>query len=483
MVSSGAGRPVDENGFPNGAWTPDLLADAISQIDANGSGIELRTVQLWFQDNNKGVSSDNIRWLARVFGCGDPEATSKWQIELSAAQSRLADKRRKHKLSLANHATEAEPTRLKWRFNLARRSEAIFSGSPLDLPATVFAGSVALGFTSYFLGIHNVTYGPIEGSVKQVGFLWAPNWTFLFMVFMPLFFAFVAELLFFWKNEGRSKLLAESDRHKNCKDWKRTVESSSYTYWAVLLICLPIVGLLQWVGVRLLPLINGGEDYAIDWGTLALVRPEVISVQQAVAFTGMAYFYMCICFYLFFVGLILLYTLTHDLWGLVRQSNTVSQSEVDEVSLKILRGIFRCTISGILIATCMKLQSFYLTSDAVNIADWFVRDLSSLLNANDTVNHGTEFSRPTHYSSLIVTLATCVVFLYGSVRIGVGGRLHGPWVKMAAIIALLVVSYMLIGAFVGFSILLSVGVLIAVLGLLDPGFGRGRAREDNQNVS
>ena len=72
-----------------------------------------------------------------------------------------------------------------------------FRGLPLDLPSSIFAGAVALGFSSYFLGIHNVTYGDTDATLKQVGFLWAPNWTFLFMVFLPLFCAFVIELLVF----------------------------------------------------------------------------------------------------------------------------------------------------------------------------------------------------------------------------------------------------------------------------------------------
>ncbi|MEF3088078.1 hypothetical protein VLL29_20810, partial [Bacillus altitudinis] len=33
-------------------------------------------------------------WLARIFGCDDPEATSAWQAELSAAQARLTTRRR-----------------------------------------------------------------------------------------------------------------------------------------------------------------------------------------------------------------------------------------------------------------------------------------------------------------------------------------------------------------------------------------------------
>lgn len=85
LAAAGAGRPVDADGFPDGPWTPEKLADAISAIDANTKGIEVRAVQVWFQDNDNGISNENIRWLARIFGCDDPEATSVWQTELMAS--------------------------------------------------------------------------------------------------------------------------------------------------------------------------------------------------------------------------------------------------------------------------------------------------------------------------------------------------------------------------------------------------------------
>lgn len=200
LAAAGAGRPLGSDGFPQGPWTPELLAEAISQIDSNRIGVDLRTVQLWFQQNEKGISTSNIRWLARIFGCDDPEATSEWQMELSAAQLRLTAKRRDSKKagsSTALRVPDMPPpvmvdnqTRPAGRqgFNLARTSEALFTrGSPLNLPASVFAGASALGFLSYIVGIHSATYGRADGVVKQVGFLWAPNWTFLFMVLLPLF--------------------------------------------------------------------------------------------------------------------------------------------------------------------------------------------------------------------------------------------------------------------------------------------------------
>jgi hypothetical protein len=498
LASAGAGRPVDKSGFPQGPWTPDRLAKAISQIDANQSGIELRTVQLWFQDNDTGISSESIRWLARVFGCDDPEATSAWQAELSASQSRLAARRRQERQATGNSPQNPPDANLRTArddttpppiqapqlqaskkseklFSLPRKSEAFFGhGSPLDLPASVFAGAVALGFFSYFLGIHSVKFDREDGVSKQVGFLWAPNWTVLFMVFMPLFFAFAGDLLVFWKTEGRAKVLATSGGAVSDVGWVHKVEGSALTYWAVFLICLSFAGLFQWISVRLIPLLQGGGQYAIDWGSLAIGRPEEYSVHQAIAFTGFAYLYMCLCFYLFFVGLILLYTLVHDLWEIERRSdfeNRRPQPDIVEIRHRIMRGIFRCTICGVLIAACMKLQSVYLITNAESILDWLFRDTLSVLSGQDAADERMPYSTPTQYTSLLIALSANVVFLYGLIRIGLGSQFNAPLGKMAAAVTLSGTAYILIGAFEGFSILLGVSVLLAIYGLFDPAFG------------
>lgn len=513
LAAVGAGRLLGKDGFPAGPWTPELLADAISQIDSNRVGVDLRTVQLWFQENEKGISTANIRWLARIFGCDDPVATSEWQMELSEAQSRLSAKRREWKRAGSSVAQEipdtaltatfdnetdppaeltrdADPKGPTRRFSLAGKSEAFFSrGSPLNLPASVFAGVTALGFLSYLTGIHSVTYGRADGVVKQVGFLWTANWTFVFMVFLPLFFAFVTELVTFWKDEGRPKLVAQGNKMESDDAWARNVEASSYSYWAVFLICVMFAGLFQWIGVSLIPLLKGGGNYATDWGSLAIVRPEVISVPEAVVFTGLAYLYMCLCFYLFFVGLILLYTVIHDLWripeAVSNRPGVDHQHELHEVSLSVMRAIFRCTVLGLLIAIVMKLQSAYLTSRGENIVSWLVGDMSSAFYGHNDASAGISYRRPTHYSSLLIAISTCVVFLYGTIRLGVERGFCMPLWRMSAIVALLVAGYLLIDAFAGFSILLGVGVLLAVYGLFDPGLGRWQASKlgNNQSVS
>lgn len=494
---------MGKDGFPAGPWTPELLAEAISQIDSNPVGVDLRTVQLWFQENEKGVSAANIRWLARIFGCDDPVATGEWQMELSAAQSRLSAKRREWKRAgsgiglavpdisrtapsnddseeAAGLARDTEANGSKQRFSLALKSEALFShGSPLNLPASVFAGFTALGFLSYIFGIHNVTYARADGAVKQVGFLWTANWTSVFMVFLPLFFAFVTELVTFWKDEGRLKLVAQGEPTETADAWERNVESTSCSYWAAFLICVLFAGLFQWMGVSLIPLMKGGGNYATDWGSLAIVRPEVIAVPAAIVFTGLAYLYMSFCFYLFLVGLILLYTVIHELCIIGGSKSNLPEldhkSELSEVSLRVMHGVFRCTILGLLIAIVMKVQSAYLTSRGENIVAWIVGDMSSAFyGRNDEITE-TSYRRPTHYSSLLIAVSTCFVFLYGAIRLGVERRFCMPLWRMLAVVALLVACYFSIDAFDGFSILLSIGVLLAIFGLINPGFRRWRA--------
>lgn len=510
LAAAGAGRPLGTDGFPAGPWTPELLAEAISEIDSNRVGVDLRTVQLWFQENDKGISPANIRWLARIFGCDDPIAISEWQMELSAAQSRLTVKRREGRRAtgaavleaLATAPTEteiretvsstaiAQDAHASWgesSSGLAIRSEALFScGSPLNLPAAVFAGAAALGFLSYVTGVHSVGFERMDGVVKQVGFLWAPNWTVVFMMLLPLFLIFSVELLLFWKIEGRLKLTPPCNHADSFSAWARNVENSSFIYWAVFFICFIFAGVIQWIEVCLVPLLKGGGAYAIDWGKIATVRPDVISVQEAILFTGLAYLYMAICFYLFFSGLILLYTIVYDFSILVRTlkggPDDDYQHAINEAGSKIISGIFRCTVLGILIAICMKGQSSYLTSTGENVAAWLINDMYSALQGRNNIVAGIGYRMPTHYSSLLIVISTCFVFSIAFVRLGVCGHLRKRLRTMSIIVALLVASYLSIGAFSGF-VLLGLSVLSAFYGLLNPGFGKLQTSDLGANVN
>ncbi|MAM41212.1 MAG: hypothetical protein CL949_22515 [Erythrobacter sp.] len=488
VAATGIGRPVDRDGCPQGPWTPELLAEAISQIDANRTGIELRTVQLWFNDNEKGISTSNIRWLAKVLGCNDPEGSSAWQVALMKSQARLAARR--HSRNRISDKTEVgavgpeeriAPEQFRGdvsrpRFDLARVSEAIFSrGSPLNLPASVFAGAVALQFVSYFLSIHSVTYVRGDGVSKQIGFLWAPNWTVVFLILMPIFCAFVIDQVTTWKKENRPALLSYLGGHDRSDQWIRRVEASSYTYWAAFLLCLGFAGVFQWVSVRLIPPLHGDGTFAVDWGSLAFVLPGEFGIFQQAAFTGAAYFYMSLCFYLFIAGLVLLSNLVDDFAhiskALVQQKGLTPLDIARSTGSRIMRGIVRASIAGLLTAMCMKLQSLYVVTDAPNIAQWLLSDLKSILTSFGSAVDWGDYSMPTHFTSLLVALMVATVYLYGAIRVCITTPFHVPLARPTIAVLFLILAYLLIGLVTGFSILLAIAVFVAIYGLFDPNFG------------
>lgn len=501
LATAGAGRPVDANGCPEGPWTPDLLANAISQIDANRVGVDPRTVQLWFQTNDRGISADNIRWLARIFGCDDPLATSEWQAKLSASQVRLADRRReRQKPKAVGGAPEGCPqdaasaaTRSLVQApppfsagtspkatGLARRTEALFvQGSPLNLPAVVFAGAFVLQLGSYFLDVHSAVHVREDGVVKQVGFLWAPNWAFVLILLIPVFLSFVAGVTRFWRIHGRREVLVEAGRSWMPDEWGRTVEEASYTYWAIFSICIIFAGAVQWIDVRLLPLLTGESDYAIDWGALAIVRPETVPVVPSVVFTAFAYLYMSLCFYLFFAGLLLLHTVSHDLWS-IRSASAFSQGTElppgdNAVERRVLEGVLRCTMLGLMIAICMKLQTLYLSTSAPDILRWLIDDARAVLTNRASDGGWAGYSAPTHYTSFVVASLTVSVFLHGFVKAAQARSLRALSMRMATAVVAVVIAYLMIGALEGFSVLLGAGLLVAIYGIVDPGFGTRRA--------
>ncbi|WP_435657116.1 RcgA family putative transporter [Brucella pituitosa] len=494
IAAEGAGRPLGSEGARRGPWTPELLAEAITLVDPKRVGVDLRTVQLWFQENEKGISTTNIGLLARVLSCGDAAARSEWIMELSAAQSRLVAKRREMKRAESVAPSEPGPAISDSasyddgkRWNLARRSEKLFSeGSPLNLSASVFAGMSALGFLSFIIGIHNVKFTRSDGVIKQVGFLWAANWTLVFMVFLPLFLAFVFELVNSWKHEKRRGLV-DGAIDDSDSAWRRTIDASSSSFWAVFLICLLFAGVFQWIGVCLMPLIKGGGNYATDWGTVAIIRPEIVTIPVAIFFTGLAYLYMCLSFYLFFAGLILLYSVINDLSKIKEAAKSQTNSgsgDPSETGFWVMRWVFRCTLLGMLIATAMKLQSSYLASNGTSVVAWVISDFSSILYERPEAHSRSSYRMPTHYSSLLIAISTSFVFLYGVIRAGSGSRFKVALWKMTAVVALLFASYLSIDAFSGFTVLMFAGLLIAIYGLFDPAFGRGRTSEvGNQSVS
>jgi hypothetical protein len=480
MVASGAGLPVDSNGVPLGVWTPERLAEEISNLDGNDEGVELRTVQLWFQDNDKGISPKNIHWLARVFGCGDRLAISEWQAELVASNRRLSQSRKNGQTinvdtEIDQHSSNTHNSiqqNTGKGFNLAQWCESVFVTTSLNVPSTVFAIGSALIFLSYLCGNHSFVYQTPEGYGKQIGYVWTTNWTLIFTVFFPAFFVFSGATLNYWKSIGRTQLMLNGDPRRAIMGWRNRVEMNGYTFNLVFILLIVFAGGVQWISVRLFPLLVGEADYTTDWGSLALEHPEAISVIEAIGFTGLAYLTMCLFFFAFYAVLILLFTMAQDFDHLSkkmrRKGPDQAHSEISRIGDKLVVGIFRCSILGVMSVIVMKLQGSYMESYGTNILSWYLNDMMSIFNQSIVTDTVVGWGTPNHVASLLCALAVCFTFAMGIFYVPGGEKSKISRKKLVGIFGLLFGAYLTIGLFDGFTILLTIAMATSTLSLCYP---------------
>lgn len=486
LAASGAGRPVDENGIADGPWTPDLLMEAITNIGSNNNGVELRTVQAWFQDNDRGISPENIRWLARIFGCDDPKATSDWQAELTAAQERLVAKRRvlrKQQTSDAaaeNGSDVSDDTQVYEMSevevgsdnvgggSLAVRCEALFGPKrSIHLVVGYWFVYVGLIFLNYILGTLSVTYEPEEGLHKQVGFIWAPTLTLLPIVVLPLFILAVRNTLHRWKISSlaiQTAALERIEAQQIKTEWIENIQSHSFMFRSALALCILFVFGFQWAGIYLPAYwIGDAGNVQIDRYLVTLYRPDVISTPEAVVLSMIGYMYTASYIFIFLVGLILTFIVATDLAVVAARLDLQGDAKVrrliSEAKNEIAHAALGVVIAGIWIATCVKLQIVYLSSDGVNFPAWLMNDVLFFIGASERENGWLDQSSVNHASTSLMALLSCVVLLYTLMKttasdVGLWGFLTNTrQIKMVLVVILVAANAVFAGLFSGFTLL------------------------------
>ena len=515
LAAVGAGRPVDKDGFADGPWTPEALADEISAIDANDEGVELRSVQVWFQDNDNGISDQNLRWLARIFGCDDPEATSQWQAELKAAKERLASQRRDKKrqqttsvdstltpeLNGVAHNRTLEPQfaysqsganrlALPRTKTLPEKCERMLSGatsSNLQFGHwMVFCG---LGVMNYVLGTLSVTYSPQPGLEKQVGFIWAPTLTVLPIIALPAFIFFVTNMNTYWRDTGRRKCTLGSvtsiDEKSNAA-WYAKVNDFSFSFWAIALFCFLFVFGFQWAGIYLPAYLSGDNNSVqIDRYLVALVRPEVITIPEAMVLSAIGYMYTASYVSIFMFGLLFSIIATLDYEDICTtvelESRWIDRTQLRKEGQKLLWAVFRVVVFALWLATLVKLQITYLQSDGKDFVTWLRTDAARAFGANVTPNGWLDNSSISHFTTFMMMVVTVTVFVVTVMKIrGIFARLSlydsdYPFTRdrqaitsMFLVIALLSVNLVLVGRITGFSLMLAASSLATLYVLLGP---------------
>ena len=515
LAAEGAGRPVDRHGFADGPWTPETLADAISSIDANRDGIELRAVQVWFQDNYNGISDTNIRWLARIFGCDDPEATSQWQAELKAAKERLALQRREKRKSQTNGSVvspvalstpapsqtlaEIAPVALgdkeraislPKRKSLAQRCERLLSGATsLNLLIAYWMIFCGLGLMNYVLGTLSVTYSPQEGLDKQVGFIWAPTLTMLPLVVLPALIFFISNLNTYWRRVGRSKCISDLTMSINSKSnaaWYARVNDFSFSFWAIVLFSFLFVFGFQWAGIYLPVYLSGDPNgVQIDRYLVTLERPDVISIPQAMVLSAVGYMYTASYISIFMLGLLFSLIITLDYEDICTTSElegaAINRAQLRCEGQKIVWAVFRVVVFALWLAMLVKLQITYLQSDSKDFVSWLRTDAAAALDASVTPNGWLENSSISHFTTFLMMVVSVTIFVVCVTKmrsIFIRLELYDsdyPFTRdqpaitsMFLVIILLSVSLVLVGRLNGFSLMLGASALASVYVLAGP---------------
>jgi len=477
FANEGAGRPLNGAGHIDGPWTAQTIFEEVNKENDLKETVSLRAVQYWFLDEDRGISQANINRLAKIFGCYDPDLASAYRLVMAAAKRRqkttnttkpimeVADD--PNPAPVADTRTETDHTRI------ARATHYILQGrSPLNVPIIVFIYATSMCMVSLTLNVHSIDATIQNDVTKQVGYLWAPNWTLTFLLSMPLYLAFVAILLNYWEN-SRAKLDSAA------KSWAAVTNTYSLICALIFFATVILASLYNWYTSYFLPVYQGDlKAFAVDWGRISIINPELISARSSIVFSGLAFALNAFCSYFFFTGLLFIHIITSDFETLVSDDNnelTNSPKSIRRTCNALQRLIFCACALGMTITIYMKLQARFLASNDKNILRWLANDFVSLIN-NAPVSAGTELFVTGDFYSFFCTVPIVGTHFYNSIRLRKIYRQNQSstskynyfknYAGMDAMIILVTAITIFGGHFRGFSVLIMLAILLLPLAIL-----------------
>ncbi|MEP4627173.1 MAG: hypothetical protein ABJR46_16255 [Tateyamaria sp.] len=493
-ISARAGLTLGGTVDTSSEWTPSLLAEALAEADPKGRGVDVRTVQNWFQDNDRGISSENIVCLARVFGRGDPDAIAMWRTELRAGNKLLASKRRARRKSTRSttsveNATDPQTSTKRAQASqygqnsIARLSERIFTSSDgFSISILVWAGFFMLCLAAFIAKNHDITYPAGPGLDKQVGFFWSLSWSIECLLLYPASFLLIANLVTFWKRESQRAVQSEGEK----STWNDLIDSLRFPFWVAASVAFVLVFIVQWGGVYLVGLMQTGAPELIDWLLVAHVRPDVITMSEALFVSLLAFSYSGLVYCFYFVGLLLLFAVTEDFHRRATSPDPdFETSFLERAGGKLQRCIYFSTVIGIFIAVAIQLNAIYLKSDGETSLSWLANDFAAMLDPDAKSWAFLEQSSVSSLTSSILLLLHLALFGVCTIKVRSGlracrtrnrrsGRLnavtsrerepidHDTLVRQVCILGLLCLTFGSIGKFVGFTVFLFASLLITV---------------------
>ena len=301
------------------------------------------------------------------------------------------------------------PRRL--RPTLAERFETFAENSAiLNIFVISEAMGLALLFSADALGLSDVVD---QASGKEVGFLFAPNWSIMYTVLFPAYntlFCYIAArvrqiLQAFYDHgiivaPGGSPLEAET----LWQNWREHLRAVSFSMWAIIYTAI-IITVGQWYSDCYKPL-KKISTVPIDWATISLQQPNLISTEQEMFFTAGAYFYMAfsLCVYLsvlLYIPTFMFYT--RKLSAGSRDFQTVIKgSTLQNQFATLMQFMFFCTFLGLMCAYLLHLQSAYRLSSLKSISEYMFSGVRMLAGNASNDSGVTTINITSWWSSFLV---------------------------------------------------------------------------------
>ena len=163
------------------------------------------------------------------------------------------------------------------------------------------------------------------------------------------------------------------------------------------------------------------------------------------------------------------------------EGNKIEGRQIQKEGQKVVWGGFRVVVFALWLATLVKLQITYLSSDSSDFLSWVRIDMMGAFDATSLRNGLLENSSISHFTTFMMMAVTVSVFIFGVLRIrssferlAVYNRIQQSkrdylaLSEMLGVIALLSISLVLVGRFTGFSIVVGISAIASLHVLSGP---------------
>ena len=163
------------------------------------------------------------------------------------------------------------------------------------------------------------------------------------------------------------------------------------------------------------------------------------------------------------------------------EGSTADANQIRKEGQKIVWGSFRIAVFALWLASLVKLQITYLSSDAPDFVTWLMTDALSVFGETSIPNGWLKNTSISHFTTFLMMVVTVTIFVVCTLKIvTVFERLSvcdrdSPFSrdqlaigKMLAVIGLLSFNLVLVGRFTGFSLLFAASILASLHVLSGP---------------